>query len=143
VERRSPPGLTRYPHVSQSEELDEETIAEGKWVLAGGEGPALTHAPLRPDRSASQKRTVRIPNAGFFRAVNECPFLIQDVIEKEIRAFIGPRIKNPKCELNETLCPQVVLRILLQNGIEVLFFPEQLPALAINMNNAGFMGDHR
>jgi hypothetical protein len=79
---------------------------------------------------------------GIFRAVKECPFLIQDLIEKEIRAFIGLRVENPKCELNETLCPQVVLRILLQNGIEILFLPEQVPALAINVNNAGDRGDH-
>ena len=61
---------------------------------------------------------------GIFRAVKECPFLIQDVIEKEIRAFIWPRVENPECELNEALFPQVVLRILLQNGIEILSLPK-------------------
>jgi hypothetical protein len=85
----------------------------------GADSPAFEAGPVcisKKDGSDSE--------CGIFRAVKECPFLIQDVIEKEIRAFIGLRVKNPKCELNETLCPQVVLRILLQNGIEVLSLPK-------------------
>jgi hypothetical protein len=79
---------------------------------------------------------------GIFRAVKECPFLVQDVSEKEIRAFIGLRVENPKCELNETLYPQVVLRILLQNGIEILSLPKYEPGLVIDVNNASRLGDH-
>ena len=52
-------------------------------------------------------------------------------------------VKNPKRLLKETLLQQVFLGVLFDDGIEVLFFPEQVPALAINVNNAGFMGDHR
>ena len=52
-------------------------------------------------------------------------------------------IKNPKRLLNETLLQQVFLGVLFDDGIEVLFFPEQVPALAINVNNAGCMSDHR
>lgn len=52
-------------------------------------------------------------------------------------------VKNPKRLLKETLLHQVFLGVLLHDGIEVLFFPEQVPALTINVNNAGFMGDDR
>jgi hypothetical protein len=80
---------------------------------------------------------------GIFRAVKECPFLIQDVIEKEIKAFIGLRVENPQCELDETLFPQVVLRILLHDGIEVLPLPKYQPGLAMDVNNASRLGHHR
>jgi hypothetical protein len=52
-------------------------------------------------------------------------------------------IKNPKRLLNETLLHQVFLGVLLHHGIKVFFFPEQLPVLAIDVNHAGSMGDHR
>ncbi len=51
-------------------------------------------------------------------------------------------VKNPKRLLKETLLHQVFFGVLLQDGIEVLFFPEQVPGLAIDVNNAGFVGDH-
>ena len=48
-----------YPpaYGESDEELDEETIAEGKLVLAGGEGPALTRA--RVAASSDAKTAVR------------------------------------------------------------------------------------
>ena len=52
-------------------------------------------------------------------------------------------VKNPKRLLDETLLHQVFLGVLLQDGIKVLFFPEKVPGLAINVNHAGFLGDHR
>jgi len=42
-------------------------------------------------------------------------------------------VKNPKRLLKETLLQQVFLGVLFDDGIEVLFFPEQVPALAINV----------
>jgi hypothetical protein len=47
-------------------------------------------------------------------------------------------VKNPERLLNETLLHQVFLGVLLHDGIEVLFFPEQVPALAIDMNSAPY-----
>lgn len=52
-------------------------------------------------------------------------------------------VKNPKGLLNEPLLYQVFLGVLLQDGIEGLFFPEQVPGLAIDVNHARFMGSHR
>jgi len=52
-------------------------------------------------------------------------------------------VKNPKRLLDETLLHQVFLGVLLHDRIEILFFPEQVPGLAIDVNNPGFMGDHR
>ena len=52
-------------------------------------------------------------------------------------------VKNPKRLLKEAFLHQVLLGVLLHDGIEVLFFPDQVPTLAINVNNARFMGDHR
>jgi len=56
---------------------------------------------------------------------------------------MGRRVKNPKRLLDEPLLHQVFLGVLLQDGIKVSFFPENVPGLAINVNNAGFMSDHR
>jgi hypothetical protein len=67
----------------------------------------------------------------------------QNIIEEEIRDLMRRWVKNPKRLFNEPLLHQVFLGVLLHDGIEGLFFPEQVPGLAINVNNAGFMGDHR
>ena len=52
-------------------------------------------------------------------------------------------VKNPERLLEEPFLHEVFLGVLLDDGIEVLFLPEQVPALAIDMNDAGSMGDHR
>ena len=52
-------------------------------------------------------------------------------------------LKNPNRLLDEALLHQVFLGVLLQDGIKVVFFPEQVPGLAINVNRAGFIGNHR
>jgi hypothetical protein len=110
----------------------------------------LSHAAPGADSRAFETGPVCISKkdgsdseCGIFRPEKECPFLIQDVIEKEIRAFIEPRVENPKCELNETLFPQVILRVLLQNGIEILSLPKYEPGLVIDVNNASRLGYHR
>jgi hypothetical protein len=68
--------------------------------------------------------------------------LVQNVIEEKIRNRMRLWVKNPKRLLKETFLDQVFLGVLLHHGIEVLFFPEQVSALAVDVNNAGFLGDH-
>jgi hypothetical protein len=69
--------------------------------------------------------------------------LARDIIEtrKDINSRLW--VESAKCLLKKTLLHQVFLSVLRHNGIEILFFPEQVPALAIDVNNPGFMGHHR
>ncbi|PWT80581.1 MAG: hypothetical protein C5B58_11280 [Acidobacteria bacterium] len=68
--------------------------------------------------------------------------LICYFIEKEIGVAIGLWIKNPEGLLEETFFHQVVFGILPHNGIEILFFPEQVTGPAIDMNHARCLGFH-
>ena len=97
---------------------------------------------MRPAPTASQKKDGLNSECGISAAVKKSPFLIQDVIEEEIRNLMRRWVKNPKRLLKETLLHQVFLGVLLQDAIEILFFPEQVPGLAIDVNNAGFVGGH-
>ena len=113
---------------------DTLTVASVPHLALGSNAPGGSpNQPGTPEAAASD-----LDNHLWVRTL-----LVQNVIEEKIRNFMRCWVKNSKRLLEEPFLHQVLLGVLLHNGIEVLFFPEQVPALAIDVNNASPMSRHR